>query len=213
MAFRPLTQVIGAAGTFRRSGDVLAGACDGAVFRRPLSVRFPAARQHVRAPARISAVRRRHRKPADYSRAPAPKKYEKNEGADVSTVLIMGDSMADWLGYGLEQAFADSPELTVVRKPRAYSSLIYNAVRHDVRNRTDWPAYAREILSKELPAFVVMMIGLGDREPIRDVRRRRRPSPAREERRRATRKPRRRRTPTPAKPGETGQAGCQRSGG
>ncbi len=81
----------------------------------------------------------------------------------------MGDSMADYLGYGLEQALADSPELAVVRKPRTFSSLIYNQTA--VRNRnTDWPAAAKEILAKENPAFVVMMIGLGDREPIREHR-------------------------------------------
>jgi hypothetical protein len=127
-------------------------------------------------------------KPADYSRAPAPKKYEKNESADLSTVVIMGDSMADWLGYGLEQAFADSPELAVVRKPRAYSSLIYNPGRHDARNRTDWPAAAREILSKESPSFVVMMIGIADREPIHEP-----PKPAPEKKASATDK-------TPSKP-------------
>ena len=108
-------------------------------------------------------------RPADYSKAPAPKKYEKNEGADLSTVVIMGDSMADYLAYGLEQAFADSPELTVVRKARTFSSLIYNQTA--VRNRnTDWPVAAKEILTKENASFVVMMIGLGDREPIREVR-------------------------------------------
>ena len=108
-------------------------------------------------------------RPADYSKAPAPRKYEKNEGADLSTVIIMGDSMADYLAYGLEQAFADSPELTVVRKARTFSSLIYNQTA--VRNRnTDWPVAAKEILTKENASFVVMMIGLGDREPIREVR-------------------------------------------
>jgi cyanuric acid amidohydrolase len=34
----------------------------------------------------------------------------------ISTVLVLGDSMADWLAFGLETAFADSPELTVLRK-------------------------------------------------------------------------------------------------
>jgi hypothetical protein len=108
-------------------------------------------------------------RPADYSKAPPPKKYEKNEAADLSTIVIMGDSMADYLAYGLEQALADSPEIAVVRKPRTFSSLIYNQTA--VRNRnTDWPVAAREILAKENASFVVMMIGLGDREPIREQR-------------------------------------------
>ena len=32
--------------------------------------------------------------------------------------------MADWLAYGLEEAFADTPEIGVVRKNRPYSGLI-----------------------------------------------------------------------------------------
>jgi hypothetical protein len=108
-------------------------------------------------------------RPADYSKAPTPRKYEKNEAADLSTVVIMGDSMADYLAYGLEQALADSPEIAVVRKPRTFSSLIYNQTA--VRNRnTDWPVAAKEILAKENASFVVMMIGLGDRESIREHR-------------------------------------------
>jgi hypothetical protein len=130
----------------------------GSIFGPPPGSMFPPPPQQQAPP-----------KPADYSKAPPPRKYEKNEGADLSTVVIMGDSMADYLSYGLEQAFADSPELAVVRKPRTFSSLIYNQTA--VRNRnTDWPAAAKEILAKENPAFVVMMIGLSDREPIRDHR-------------------------------------------
>jgi hypothetical protein len=169
MIFRLLTRAIGAAGLTAAAVMFLMGPAAAQFFddrfpfdSRPRGSIFgppPGYPQYAPPP-----------KPADYSRAPAPKKYEKNEGADLSTVLIMGDSMADWLGYGLEQAFADSPELTVVRKPRAYSSLIYNPGRHDVRSRTDWAALAQEFLSKESPSFVVMMIGLADREPIHEIR-------------------------------------------
>ena len=31
--------------------------------------------------------------------------------AGSKTVLVLGDSMADWLAYGLEEAFGDSPEI------------------------------------------------------------------------------------------------------
>lgn len=102
---------------------------------------------------------------ADYSHAPAARKYEKNTGEDLSTVMVMGDSMADWLSFGLESAFSDSPEIAVVRKPRAGSSLIVNDRR---KSRTfDWVANAKDILGKEQASVVVMMIGLADREPIR----------------------------------------------
>jgi hypothetical protein len=44
--------------------------------------------------------------PVDSSHAPSPRKYDKNDNGDLSTVMVMGDSMADWLGYGLEAAFS-----------------------------------------------------------------------------------------------------------
>jgi hypothetical protein len=106
--------------------------------------------------------------PVDYSHAPPPRKYEKNDAADLSTVMVMGDSMADWLGYGLESAFSESPEIAVTRKPRPGSSLIVNEHR---KSRTfDWVANAKEVLAKEQASVIVMMIGLADREPIHETR-------------------------------------------
>ena len=58
----------------------------------------------------------RREAPADYSRAPPP---HKREAPATTNVVVLGDSMADWLGYGLEEAFAETPEIGVVRKPRA----------------------------------------------------------------------------------------------
>jgi len=75
--------------------------------------------------------------------------------------------MADWLAYGLEEAFADALEISVVRKARPLSSLIYNPGRHDPTTSVDWPAAARDILAKEPASFIVMTIGLADRDPIR----------------------------------------------
>src|SRR5215510_9225925 len=46
----------------------------------------------------------------DYSRAPAPAKADKASPPDLKTIVVMGDSMADWLANGLEQAYADTPE-------------------------------------------------------------------------------------------------------
>jgi hypothetical protein len=79
----------------------------------------------------------------------------------------MGDSMADWLAYGLEEAFADAPEISVIRKAHPLSSLIYNPGRHDPATSLDWPAATRDILAKEPASFIVMTIGLADRDPIR----------------------------------------------
>jgi hypothetical protein len=98
----------------------------------------------------------------DFSRAPAPRKVDP---PPANTVLVLGDSMADWLAYGLEDALSDSPELGVIRKSRAGSGLI----RYDTRQETqDWAQVAREAIAAEKPKFIVMMLGLGDRQAIRE---------------------------------------------
>jgi hypothetical protein len=98
----------------------------------------------------------------DFSRAPAPRKVDP---PPANTVLVLGDSMADWLAYGLEDALSDSPELGVVRKHRAGSGLI----RYDSRNETQqWAQVARDAIAAEKPKFIVMMIGLNDRQSIRE---------------------------------------------
>ena len=45
------------------------------------------------------------------SKAPAPKK---SDATPTISIMVMGDSMADWLSYGLEEALADSPEIGAV---------------------------------------------------------------------------------------------------
>src|SRR5690242_16563535 len=65
----------------------------------------------------------------DSSRAPAPKK---SDTTPTMTVMVLGDSMADWLGYGLEDAFADSPEFGVTRKAKTHSGLIRYESKSDL---------------------------------------------------------------------------------
>ncbi len=85
-------------------------------------------------------------------------------------ILVLGDAMADWLGYGLEQAFADTPEIGVLRRHRTLSGLIRADVRSDPRgDYPDWPQAAREMIASQKPKFVVMMIGLNDRRSIRET--------------------------------------------
>jgi hypothetical protein len=101
-------------------------------------------------------------RPVDYSRAPAPKKLETQPSANV---LVLGDSMADWLAFGLEDALGETPDLGVVRKNRPSSGLI----RYDSRNENqDWPQVIREAIAANKPKFIVMMVGLNDRVAIRD---------------------------------------------
>jgi hypothetical protein len=113
---------------------------------------------------------------SDYSRAPtqAPPKAG---SPDAKNVVVLGDSMADWLANGLEQAYADAPEVSVVRNTRPGSGLIFNPGRHDPRNSVDWPVASREMLGNEPASFIVMMTGLGDRDPIRVFPPRPKPAP------------------------------------
>ena len=101
------------------------------------------------------------RQQIDYSKAPPPKK---SDTSPTTQVVVMGDAMADWLAYGLEDAFGDSPEIGIVRKHHTYSGLIHG----DTKNAYDWPQAARDILASEKADFIVMMIGLADRQAIRE---------------------------------------------
>src|SRR6185369_6266556 len=102
-------------------------------------------------------------RPVDSTRAPSPKKLDAQPTG--GSVLVLGDSMADWLAYGLEDALGDPPDLAVVRKNRATSGLI----RYDSRNETqDWGQVIREAIAQTKPKFIVMMLGLNDRVSIRD---------------------------------------------
>src|SRR3569623_1779685 len=71
-----------------------------------------------RAPAREPQLLRQA---VDYSLPPAP---VNRETAPEQTVLVLGDAMADWLAYGLEDALSETPELGVVRKAKTVSGLI-----------------------------------------------------------------------------------------
>jgi uncharacterized protein len=99
--------------------------------------------------------------PVDYSKAPPAKKVE---APPTSSVAVMGDSMADWLAYGLEEAFADTPEIGVVRKNKPNSGLI----RYESKSDLEWSSVARDIIMTDRPAVAVMMLGLSDRGPIRE---------------------------------------------
>jgi uncharacterized protein len=73
--------------------------------------------------------------------------------------------MADWLAYGLEDAYAEQPEIGVIRKHKTVSGLI----RYQPKGEpADWAAAAKGILATEKPDAIVVMLGLDDRAPIRD---------------------------------------------
>jgi hypothetical protein len=104
--------------------------------------------------------------PADYSRAPAPRKPDPKAEPVVpnTSIVVMGDGMADWLAYGLEDAFSDSPEIAIVRKNKVHSGLL----RYEAKSDLDWWHVARDTLTQEKANYVVMMLGVSDRQNIRE---------------------------------------------
>lgn len=102
-----------------------------------------------------------NRDSVDYSRAPKPKV---SDVQPTTKILVLGDSMADWLAYGLEDAFSDAPEIGIVRKDKIGSGLI----RYESRGDATWASVAKDIIAAEKPKYIVMMLGLQDRRSIRD---------------------------------------------
>jgi hypothetical protein len=100
-------------------------------------------------------------RPVDYSRAPAPKK---TDAQPTTKIVVFGDSLADWLAYGLEDALSETPEIGIVRKHRAFSGLI----RYETRSDAEWPQVAREAIAAEKPQAIVVLLGVQDRQAIRE---------------------------------------------
>src|SRR6188508_143032 len=94
----------------------------------------------------------------------APRRIPLSGAAITSPILVLGDAMADWLAYGLEDAFSEKPEFGIVRKHRTYAGL----VRYDPRRDVEWPQIVREAIAADKPKFIVMMVGFHDRQQIRD---------------------------------------------
>src|SRR5262249_17919039 len=109
----------------------------------------------------FSSERRNRPAPTvDYSKAPLPRKFEKPPS---QTVVVIGDSMADWLGYGLDEKYAEQQEICVERKIRAASGLVGADAK---KERLDWPRAATDALSNAKPNAIVVMLGLNDRVPL-----------------------------------------------
>jgi hypothetical protein len=98
----------------------------------------------------------------DFSKAPSP---EKRETVPERNILVLGDGMADWLAYGLEAAYAEQPDMGVIRKHKTVSGLIKYQPKGDP---ADWAAAAKGILATEKPDAIVIMLGLNDRVAMRE---------------------------------------------
>jgi uncharacterized protein len=112
--------------------------------------------QHAPQPRRQTPVRE------DFSKAPPP---EKRETVPERHILVLGDAMADWLAYGLEDAYAEQSDMGVIRKAKNTSGLIKYQPKGDP---ADWAAAAKGILATEKADAIVVMLGLDDRVAIRE---------------------------------------------
>ena len=100
----------------------------------------------------------RHRQPREPATTHAPPP-QKSEIKPAKTGIVVGDAMADWLAYGLEQAYAESTEIGVVRKVRSSTGLIDQC-------KGEFRKWLEQSLANEKPAFIAMMIGMNDRRSI-----------------------------------------------
>ena len=94
---------------------------------------------------------------------PAPRKVET---PPAQTVVVIGDSLSEWLAYGLELVFAETPQIGVVRKIKPDLGL----VRDDARSDTpEWTQAIKDLLpTTEKPYAIVVMLGVNDRLALRE---------------------------------------------
>ena len=97
---------------------------------------------------------REHHEAAPAVTGPPP--AQKAEVAPAKSGIVLGDSMAEWLAYGLEQTYADSHEIGVVRKTRSGSGLV-DQCQGELRK------WIEQAIGTAKPAFIAVMIGLNDR--------------------------------------------------
>ncbi|MFY8152759.1 MAG: DUF459 domain-containing protein, partial [Hyphomicrobiales bacterium] len=77
-------------------------------------------------------------------------------------ILVIGDSLANLLADGLEEALEDRPDLAVIARAKPDSGL----VRSDFH---DWPRVAAELVAGDAKIGLgVMLVGLNDRQAIRE---------------------------------------------
>lgn len=81
---------------------------------------------------------------------------------DARTVVVFGDAFASGLGTALLDAFASTPTIEVVKRPKLGSGL----VRYDFY---DWDAALTEILATEKVDVAVVMMGSNDAQAFRDT--------------------------------------------
>ena len=94
---------------------------------------------------------------------PAPRKIEM---PPAETVLVIGNSFGEWLAYGLELVFAETPQIGIVRKIKPDLGLVRDDARLDA---PEWTQAIKDLLpATEKPNAIVVMLGVNDRSALRE---------------------------------------------
>jgi hypothetical protein len=139
------------------------------VVKRPWTLRdlfAPRKADRLEPPAEIPKRRVRERKKAApkaaaAARAPRERKTDiVDKQEDAKVVLVIGDFLAGGLAEGLESAYADRPGLKIVDRTSGSSGF----VRDDYY---DWPKKVVELIERDKPAAIVVMLGANDRQDMK----------------------------------------------
>ena len=76
-----------------------------------------------------------------------------------SRILVVGDSLAQQIGWGLTQELAGDPRVEVLNRGRASTGLVRN-------DFFDWPASLSQALANQRLDAVVVSVGMNDRQNI-----------------------------------------------
>lgn len=118
-------------------------------YEPPLDVQRPRPRHKPKKPRRSTP-----------REAPEPETPTVEKKPDARVVLVVGDFMAGGLAEGLEDVFAENPDIRVSDRSKGSSGF----VRDDFY---DWPAEIKPLLESEKPAVVIVMLGANDRQQMK----------------------------------------------
>jgi hypothetical protein len=104
---------------------------------------------------------RKQKRPSAPSQPPVETVEVQPKDPDARKILVVGDFVAGGLAWGLEQAFAEEPKITVIDKSNDNSGL----VRSD---HYDWNAALLDTLNEGQPDLIVLAFGANDRQQLRD---------------------------------------------
>ena len=95
-----------------------------------------------------------------------PPAARKTELPPAETVVVIGDSFGEWLAYGLEQVFAETPQIGIVRKIKTDFGLVRDDARLDA---PEWMQAIKDLLpATEKANAIVVMLGVNDRSSLRE---------------------------------------------